>query len=141
MTLEFVGLFGMVSQMFIKFAAPHLFRSHIWIFCFLRILCRFFGLCSGCIAFLMAIERYFALTKPFHYCKHFTNRLVKRLIFILCTVAGVLSFAPVLGFGIFIDEEEKNCARYRDAKEPADVAYAFLIFFAGKFATRQPSSR
>ncbi|KAG5680559.1 hypothetical protein PVAND_010059 [Polypedilum vanderplanki] len=131
MTLEFIGLAGMVTQMFIQFLAPHLVENHIWIFCFLRILCRFFGLCSGYIAFLMAIERYFALTKPFLYCKHFTNGLMKRLIFILCTLAGVLTFAPVVGFGVFIDNKAKKCERYRDATKTIDVAYAYLFFIFG----------
>lgn len=133
MTLEFVGLNGMLTQLHIKFHLPHLFISHIWIFCFLRILWRFFGLSSGLVAFLMAIERYFALTKPFFYCKHFTNKLIKRLILILWTLAGLLCFAPTFGFGIFLHEQGKKCERYRDATETVDVAYAFLFFFVGMY--------
>lgn len=131
MTLEFVGLVGMLNQMTIRLTMLHFYKSHIWIFCFSQILWRFFGLCSGCVAFLMAIERYFALTKPFLYCKHFTNGLMKRLIFILWTFVAVISFAPVSGFGIFCDENEKKCERYRDATKPLDVAYAFIFFFIG----------
>ena len=132
MTLEFVGLVGMLTIMIIKRSAPHLYKSHIWIFCFSRILWRFFGLSSGCVAFLLAVERYFALTKPFFYCKHFTNGLMKRLIFMLWTLAAILSFAPVYGFGIFLDEQAKKCERYRDATKTWDVAYAFLFFFNGE---------
>lgn len=132
MTLEFVGLVGMLTIMIIKISSPYLYKSHIRFFCFSRILWRFFGLCSGCVAFLLAVERYFALTKPFFYCKHFTNGLMKRLIFMLWTLTAILSFAPVYGFGIFLDEEAKKCERYRNAKKTLDVAYAFLFFFVGE---------
>jgi prostaglandin E receptor 4 len=132
MTLEFVGLFGMLTQMTLQLIFPNIVKGHTWLFCFIRILWRFFGLSSGCVAFLMAIERYFALTKPFFYCKHFTNGLIKRLILVLWTCAAILSFAPVTGFGLFCDEKAQECARYRDATEPLDVAYAFLFFIVGK---------
>ncbi|XP_070492197.1 beta-1 adrenergic receptor [Chironomus tepperi] len=131
MTLEFVGLVGMLTIMIIKRSLPHLYKSHISIFCFSRILWRFFGLSSGCVAFLLAVERYFALTKPFFYCRHFTNGVMKRLIFTFWTFAAVLSFAPVCGFGIFLDEQARKCERYRDATKTWDVAYAFLFFFNG----------
>lgn len=132
MTLEFVGLVGMLTIMITKITSPHLYKNHIWIFCFSRILWRFFGLSSGCVAFLLAVERYFALTKPFFYCKHFTNGLMKRLIFMLWTLAAILCFAPVYGFGIFLDEQAKKCERYRNATKTWDIAYAFLFFFVGE---------
>lgn len=130
--LEFVGLVGMLTIMIIKRISPELHKSHIWIFCFSRILWRFFGLSSGCVAFLLAVERYFALTKPFFYCRHFTNGLMKRLIFTLWALAAILSFAPIYGFGIFLDKQAKKCERYRDATKTSDVAYAFLFFFSGE---------
>lgn len=57
---------------------------------------------------------------------------MKRLIFTLWTLAAILSFAPVYGFGIFLDKQAKKCERYRDATKTWDVAYAFLFFFSGK---------
>lgn len=127
MTLEFCGLLGMLTQMTIK----HFVKSQSWSFCFCRILWRYFGLSSGCVAFLMAIERYFALTKPFWYCKHFTNGLMYRLIISLWLIAALLTFMPVFGFGIYFNEKETKCERYRDATKPLDVAYAFILFFMG----------
>lgn len=127
MTLEFVGLLGMLTQMTIThFVAD----SQTWPFCFCRLLWRFFGLSSGCVAFLMAVERYYALIKPFWYCKHFTNGLMYRLIILLWLIAGILTFMPVLGIGIFFNGKNK-CERYRDATEPRDKAYAYIFFIAG----------
>lgn len=122
----------MLTQMIIRITTKE-YKSHIQLFCFLRILWRFFGLSSGCVAFLMAIERYFALTKPFWYCKHFTNGLMYRLIFILWSLAGILTFLPVVGIGIYCDVDKKMCARYRDATKPMDKVYAYLFFFVGEF--------
>lgn len=134
MTLDFVGLMGMLSQLTVtSYAAPDgFFKQNIRMFCFVRIVWRFFGLSSGCVAFVMAIERYFALTKPFYYCKHFTNGFIKRLILMMWTSCAVLTFAPVFGFGIFCDVIAKKCERYRDAEQPLDIAYAFIFFFVGR---------
>lgn len=134
MTLDCVGLMGMLSQMTIKshFEPEGYSERNVWMFCFVRIVWRFFGLSSGCVAFVMAIERYFALTKPFYYCKHFTKGLIKRLILSMWSSCAVLTFAPVFGFGIFCDVAARKCERYRDAEEPLDVAYAFIFFVIGK---------
>lgn len=134
MTLDFVGLIGMLSQAIIEsYANTGFTQRHIWTFCFVRVVWRFFGMSSGCVAFIMAIERYFALTKPFFYCKHFTNGLIKRLILMMWTSCALLTFAPAFGFGIFCDVNAKKCERYRDAEKPLDVAYAFIFFFAGQW--------
>ncbi|CRL04188.1 CLUMA_CG017303, isoform A [Clunio marinus] len=133
MTLDFVGLMGMLSQLTIRSYLDNdgFYKDHIWLFCFIRLVWRFFGLSSGCVAFIMAIERYFALTKPFFYCKHFTNGLIKRLIIMMWASCALLTFVPVLGFGIFCDMKNRKCQRYRDAEHPLDVTYAFLFFFVG----------
>lgn len=133
MTLDFVGLMGMLSQFTVKTnVSTEFYEAHIWAFCFGRLVCRCFGMGSGCLAFIMAIERYFALTKPFLYCKHFTNGLIKRLILMMWTSCAVLSLAPAFGFGIFCDMNEKKCSRYRDAEAPHDVAYACIFFIVGE---------
>lgn len=134
MRLDFVGLLGMLCQMLVSYHVEQKFyQDHIWMFCFVRIVWRFFGMSSGCVAFIMAIERYFALTKPFFYCKHFTKGLIKRLILMMWTSCALLTFAPAFGVGIFCDVNAKKCERYRDAEEPLDVAYAFIFFFVGLF--------
>jgi prostaglandin E receptor 4 len=133
-TLDIVGLMGMLGQLTLGclLESKGYYNSHIEIICFVRIVWRFIGLSSGCVAFIMAIERYFALTKPFFYCQHFTNGLIKRLILIMWTSCAALTFAPVFGFGIFCDKNAKKCERYRDGTQPVDVAYAFLFFFVGE---------
>lgn len=133
-TLDIVGLMGMLGQLTIGclLESKGYYDSHIELICFVRIIWRFFGMSSGCVAFIMAIERYFALTKPFLYCQHFTNGLIKRLIFMMWGSCAALTFAPVFGFGIFCDVNAKKCERYRDATQPVDVAYAFLFFFVGE---------
>lgn len=143
-TSDIVGLMGMLGQLTLGFLleSKGYYNSHIEIICFVRLVWRFFGMSSGCVAFIMAIERYFALTKPFFYCQHFTNGLIKRLILMTWTSCAALTFAPVFGFGLFCDTTAKRCERYRDATQPFDVAYAFLFFFIGEFTSFyfQPSS-
>jgi hypothetical protein len=43
-------------------------KNNVWS-CRIRVLWRFFGLGSGCVAIVMAVERWLALTKPFFYQK------------------------------------------------------------------------
>lgn len=128
---------GMLGQLTIGclLESKGYYNSHIEIICFVRIIWRFFGISSGCVAFIMAIERYFALTKPFFYCQHFTNGLIKRLILAMWASCAALTFAPVFGFGIFCDVNAKKCERYRDGTQKVDVAYAFLFFLVGEFST------
>ena len=123
---------GMLVQLTMSCSLEAYSRLDIEVVCFVRLIWRFFGMSSGCVAFIMAIERYFALTKPFVYCQHFTKGLIKRLILIMWTSCAALTFAPVFGFGIFCDVNTKKCERYRDAKETVDVVYAFLFFFVGE---------
>lgn len=132
--LDIFGLMGMLGQhaMHCLLESNGYYNSHIELICFLRLIWRFFGMSSGCIAFIMAIERYFALTKPFVYCQHFTNGLIKRLILMMWASCAAFTFAPVFGFGLFCDVNAKKCERYRDATQPVDVAYAFLFFLVGE---------
>jgi prostaglandin E receptor 4 len=140
MMLDLVGLLGMLSQSFIKTSLNgqefnNFYRNHIHIFCSAILVWRFFGISSGCVAFIMAVDRYFALTKPFYYCQHFTNGLIKRLISIMWLSCALLTFAPILGFGKFCDDRERKCERYRDAHETLDVIYAWLFFIVGMLHT------
>ncbi|XP_018320628.1 prostaglandin E2 receptor EP3 subtype [Agrilus planipennis] len=97
--------------------------------CVLYVCLRAFGLSSGCVAFVMAIERWLALTRPFLYQKIVTYRMVKRTIFGLWLSAFVLTYLPLLGFGLYY--ENGKCCRYRDAKEIKDIVYAYVFCFIG----------
>lgn len=57
-----VGLLGMLVQML---TYPN--RSHLS--CVFRVVWRGFGVSSGCVALVMAVERWLALTHPFLYQK------------------------------------------------------------------------
>ncbi|KAE9523393.1 hypothetical protein AGLY_015945, partial [Aphis glycines] len=66
-TNDCIALAGMLVQMFVSFKWPST-RNNVWS-CRIRVLWRFFGLGSGCVAIVMAVERWLALTKPFFYQK------------------------------------------------------------------------
>lgn len=102
------------------------------LFCSLIMVWRFFGLGSGCVAFIMAVERFLALTQPFFYCKHITYGLVKRAISIMWLSCALITFAPFAGFGVYFDKKGRKCTRYRDALEKDDVIYAWLLFIFGE---------
>lgn len=145
MILDLVGLLGMLSQSIIRTSLEgrdlnSFYQSHIHAFCSIILVWRYFGISSGCVAFIMAVDRYFALTKPFFYCQHFTNGLIKRLISIMWLSCALLTFAPIFGFGKFCDDKARKCERYRDAEEPWDVLYAWLFFVVGMIFTPFMSS-
>ena len=63
---DLVALVGMLVQMYIQLYAPYeVSDSHTM--CVFRVIWRWFGLASGCVATVMAFERYFAITRPFFY--------------------------------------------------------------------------
>lgn len=62
---DLVAILGMSIQMNIQLYSPTVAHSR-W-FCRFRVLWRIFGLGSGCVAIVMAVERWFALTRPFFY--------------------------------------------------------------------------
>lgn len=138
MMSDFIGLFGMFcSQTVIRFILGGadfqiLQKSQIHFFCSLIMVWRFFGLGSGCVAFIMAVERFLALTQPFFYCKHITYGLVKRAISIMWLSCALITFAPFAGFGVYFDKKDRKCTRYRDALEKDDVIYAWLLFIFGE---------
>ncbi|GIY98885.1 g_PROTEIN_RECEP_F1_2 domain-containing protein [Caerostris extrusa] len=68
--------------------------------------------------------------------QHVTHKLIKRAIFSLWMIALFLVCLPFTGFGIYYEETVPGsgifrCTRYRSAREPTDVAYAFLMFAFG----------
>lgn len=75
-----IGLLGMLTTMLLKIYVPEdKFKAYVRWDCTLKVLCRFFGLSSGCIAAVMAIERWMALARPFIYHKVGKDVLVQRV--------------------------------------------------------------
>jgi hypothetical protein len=65
---DLVALLGMLILMNLQIYLPlERVKSHE--FCVVRVIWRQFGLSSGCVAVVMAIERWLALTHPFLYQK------------------------------------------------------------------------
>lgn len=60
---DLVAVVGMLAASYIK--RYKLFGAHFT--CILFVGLRAFGLVSGCVAFVMALERWLALTRPFLY--------------------------------------------------------------------------
>ncbi|KFB34970.1 AGAP001561-PB-like protein [Anopheles sinensis] len=132
LTNDLIGLSGMFVQMCLHLYLPKaLVMAHMHHFCVLRVIWRVFGISSGCVAFVMALERYIALAKPFFYHKYVTDNLIRKSIFILWAIGAVITFLPLFGFGVYFDEQRKTCVRYKDATDPLDVAYAYLFFSVG----------
>lgn len=66
-TNDLVALLGMLVQMYVTIYVAG--ATSMRIFCSLRVVWRLFGLFSGCVAIVMAAERWLALTRPFLYQK------------------------------------------------------------------------
>lgn len=66
-TNDLVALLGMLIQMYVTIYAGSVTTNRA--FCSLRVVWRLFGLFSGCVAIVMAVERWLALTRPFVYQK------------------------------------------------------------------------
>lgn len=64
---DLVAVLGMLVLMHVQLYQPAL--AHSLLFCRLRVLWRIFGLGSGCVALVMAVDRWLALTRPFFYQK------------------------------------------------------------------------
>nr|XP_023025315.1 prostaglandin E2 receptor EP2 subtype isoform X3 [Leptinotarsa decemlineata] len=92
---------------------------------------RAFGLGSGCVAFVMALERWLALTRPFLYHQLVTYRILKRFLCCLWFSALFLTYLPFFGFGLYYNSENGQCLRYRNAVEIKDKIYAYFFFTFG----------
>ncbi|XP_049313571.1 prostaglandin E2 receptor EP2 subtype [Bactrocera dorsalis] len=130
-----IGLLGILTTLMLKIYVPEdEFKAYVRWDCTLKVLCRFFGLSSGCIAAVMAIERFMALARPFIYHKHITYALVRKTINILVIIAVVVTFLPFTGFGAYIDESNPTnpkCLRYRDAEGFWNKTYSVLFMSFG----------
>ncbi|KAK1120641.1 hypothetical protein K0M31_012248 [Melipona bicolor] len=52
--------------------------------------------------------------------------MIVRCMLLLWLIALALTSMPVMGFGVYYKGE--RCIRYREATEPADIAYAYVWF-------------
>ncbi|XP_018314094.1 prostaglandin E2 receptor EP3 subtype isoform X2 [Mycetomoellerius zeteki] len=125
-TNDLVALLGMLVQMYVTIYAGDVTSTRI--FCSLRVVWRLFGLFSGCVAIVMAAERWLALTRPFVYQK-VTYPVIVRCMLALWLIALTITSLPVMGFGLYY--KDKQCVRYREATEPSDIAYAYVWFIFG----------
>ncbi|XP_018348796.1 PREDICTED: prostaglandin E2 receptor EP2 subtype isoform X1 [Trachymyrmex septentrionalis] len=126
-TNDLVALLGMLVQMYVTIYAGDVTSTRI--FCSLRVVWRLFGLFSGCVAIVMAAERWLALTRPFVYQKQVTYPVIVRCMLALWLIALTITSLPVMGFGLYY--KDKQCVRYREATEPSDIAYAYVWFIFG----------
>lgn len=137
-TNNFVALLGMFILYKTQIYLPlDIYTKHSRIFCAFRVVWRFFGLNSGCIALVMSTERFLALTRPFIYRKIVTPTVITKTLFGFSIFAGLLSVCPLAGFGVYFSEEKNSCLRYRDGQDAIDVAYAFSFFSFGECLNRQ----
>ncbi|XP_023033158.1 prostaglandin D2 receptor [Drosophila willistoni] len=134
-TNNLVALLGMLTTALLKNSvSEEVHQSYMRLDCVCHVVWRFFGLSSGCIAAVMAAERWMALARPFIYHKHITYELVRKTVNIIIIVAFVVTCLPLLGFGAYIDVETNpnipKCIRYRDASGAWNKAYAifFMVF-------------
>ncbi|XP_011870775.1 PREDICTED: prostaglandin E2 receptor EP3 subtype isoform X2 [Vollenhovia emeryi] len=125
-TNDLVALLGMLVQMYVTIYADGVSSTRV--FCSLRVVWRLFGLFSGCVAIVMAVERWLALTRPFVYQK-VTYPVIVRCMLALWLVALTMTSLPVMGFGLYY--KDKQCKRYREATELRDIAYAYVWFIFG----------
>ncbi|XP_067128284.1 rhodopsin, GQ-coupled-like isoform X1 [Centruroides vittatus] len=127
---DLVALLGSFLLMYMHLYMPTNLVTSRW-FCAIRVILRTFGLSSGCVAVVMAVERWLALTRPFFYHKQVTYKLIKRAIFSLWIVVLILDCLPFVGFGVYYEKSE--CTRYKNATKTKDIAYAYVIFVFGMF--------
>ncbi|XP_043279985.1 prostaglandin E2 receptor EP2 subtype [Venturia canescens] len=126
-TNDLVALLGMLVQMYVTIYAGSATTNRA--FCSLRIVWRLFGLFSGCVAIVMAVERWLALTRPFVYQKRVTFPVIIRCMVALWIAGLTLTSLPLFGFGVYY--HGGKCIRYRQATEIIDITYAYVWFFCG----------
>ncbi|KAK0084502.1 hypothetical protein PV325_006924 [Microctonus aethiopoides] len=121
-TNDLIALVGMLIQMNITIYFGSVASTRL--FCSMRILWRLFGLFSGCVAIVMAVDRWLALTKPFVYQKRVSYHIIVRCMIVLWIATLSLTTMPLFGFGLYY--ENGKCIRYREARKLADIVYAYI---------------
>lgn len=126
---DLTAVIGMWTQMNISIHYKAIAQTKA--FCSLRVIWRAFGLGSGCIVTVMAIDRWLALTRPFYYTKHVTVSCLRKGTIILWLLNLLVVCMPFAGFGAYYDDRTNTCVRYKNATLPKDVAYAYLYMTFG----------
>jgi prostaglandin E receptor 4 len=124
-----IGMFTIITTQKYKLIPEHLI-------CVGYVLLRAFGIGSGCVAFVMALERWLALTRPFYYQQQVTYRMLKIFIFFFWCGGALLTYLPLFGFGLYYSDGSETgtggrCCRYRDATKLLDQIYAYLFLVFG----------
>lgn len=135
LTNNLIGILGLLTQNLLKlYLGEGIKELPIASYnCAGYIIWRFFGLSSGCIAVVMAIERWMALARPFTYHKHITNNIIKIALKFFIFLALVITILPLFGIGLYdFNPQKKTCERYRDAVDFIDVGYAYLFMIFGE---------
>nr|QDO79407.1 prostaglandin E2 receptor [Manduca sexta] len=125
---DLVALVGMMLAMVLAEHVPGVRDTRLH--CAARVVLRVFGVGSVCIAVTMALERYLALTRPFLYQKQVTYYVIRTALLVSWFWAAILTCAPVFGLGLYYDEKQGRCLRYREAVTTTDFIYAvFYVIF------------
>ncbi|XP_076371727.1 prostaglandin E2 receptor EP3 subtype-like [Tachypleus tridentatus] len=132
---DILALIGSFLLMYIQlYLEPKEMIIPRWL-CILRVLLRTFGLSSGSVATVMAVERWLALTRPFFYQKNISHKTIKVAIASLWAVSLLIVCLPFMGFGLYYDinapTRRHMCVRYRFATKTVDIAYAYFMFIFG----------
>ncbi|XP_055914576.1 rhodopsin, GQ-coupled-like [Eupeodes corollae] len=127
-----IGLVGVTTMVIAtRILSKNITMEYSRWFCACWVVFRYFGMSSGCIAVIMSIDRFMILSHPVFYREHFSRRFIRNAIIGLTFVAGIITFLPFFGFGIYFDDETKKCLRYREAKTLSDRGYAILFLIFG----------
>lgn len=60
----------------------------------------FFSLGSGFLATSMSVDRFVAVRWPLYHRRYITVQVVTRIVIVILFLSAIISFFPVLGFGI-----------------------------------------
>ncbi|CAB0009612.1 unnamed protein product [Nesidiocoris tenuis] len=126
---DLLAVLGMWIQMNSALVFPSIKKTR-W-FCIIRVIWRSFGLGSGCIVCVMAVDRWIALTRPFFYQKYITAGHIKKAILGLWLTDFGLVCLPFFGFGLYYRADKLECVRYKHADSPVEKAYALLYMVFG----------
>lgn len=62
-----------------------------------------------------------------------THHLLLKIILGLWAGAFILSYLPLMGFGLFYESKNTtSCPRFREATEVKDIVYAYVFLAFGK---------
>lgn len=70
---------------------------------------------------------------PFSF-QQVTYYVIRMALLVSWFWAALLTCAPIIGLGLYYDEAQHKCIRYRNAETPTDFAYAiFYVAFGALY--------